>query len=398
MGEHAGHGRPRSLPRSGPGRCRSAVPGTGPGRSGPSCGRPAPRWSRFRSQAAVEPTSWSRSAPAAPRASTPASSLSQWPSRRSTSRRSSRTRSARTLSARPSRSWAATPSTASASAASPSPGRVDPTVGRKCVRSMVATYQPHPNATTKTRSEDNSLPLAPEGLATYGMGVDPPRPPCQASAWSPSTPSDCAGSCVGQAPGPLGRGTGTQGAGARLSTGNRSVKNSLVHWRARFPIVPLTRNQKGVPHDPARAGAGDPHRAGGVRGRVGRVRVPMERAGRAGRTGGAPGWLGRVPPTWTPSATSCWSGPPAGSPRRRSAGSATRPGWPRSAPCAPGRCRRPAGGAATRSCRWRRWPSTPTPTPAPPAVPAASWPPCCPRARSCPGPGPSSAGSSRAAS
>jgi hypothetical protein len=60
---------------------------------------PAPSRSRLRSQPAVEVPSWPWSAPAAPRPSTPASSLSHWPSRRSTMRRSSSTRSAHTLSA-----------------------------------------------------------------------------------------------------------------------------------------------------------------------------------------------------------------------------------------------------------------------------------------------------------
>jgi hypothetical protein len=95
-----------------PGPVRPRRPGGGCLGPGPGCGprtraravrttllaAPAPRWSRPRSQAAVEPIARSASAPAAPWASTPAGSLRQWPSRRSRSRRSSRTSSATTVS------------------------------------------------------------------------------------------------------------------------------------------------------------------------------------------------------------------------------------------------------------------------------------------------------------
>ena len=84
-----------------------------------------PRWSRLRSQLAVEGAGTTWSAPAAPRASTPASSASQWPSRRSTNRLSWRTRSARTPSDRLSTSWAANPSNSAASATSPSASPAD---------------------------------------------------------------------------------------------------------------------------------------------------------------------------------------------------------------------------------------------------------------------------------
>jgi hypothetical protein len=56
------------------------------------------------------------------------------------------------------------------------------------------------------------------------MGSEPaPDPPGQVPAWAIRTP------------GPLGRVTDPQGAGARMSTGNRSVKNSLVHWCDAIP-------------------------------------------------------------------------------------------------------------------------------------------------------------------
>ena len=65
---------------------------------------PAPNRSRARNQPAVEEARRPCSAPAAPRASRPASSWSQWPSRQSTSRRNPNTRSASTPSGRRSRS------------------------------------------------------------------------------------------------------------------------------------------------------------------------------------------------------------------------------------------------------------------------------------------------------
>jgi len=74
-------------------------------------------------------------------ASTAASSLSQWPSSRSTSRRRVRTRSANATSFKPSRSWVASSFIAAARVASP-PGR-RPSCGDECVfESMAATYQP----------------------------------------------------------------------------------------------------------------------------------------------------------------------------------------------------------------------------------------------------------------
>ena len=148
--------------------------------------------------AAVEPTCWPCRPRRRPRASTAASSLSQWPSRRSTSPRSTRTRSARTR--RPGRPGPGRP-------ARPRPRRVPPAVpGRRpscrvecCVRVHSGNLStPTPNASTKHHD-----------LGTTSL------PP------GPGTPS--------------GGGTGPQRAGARLSTGNRSVKNSLVHWCDAIP-------------------------------------------------------------------------------------------------------------------------------------------------------------------
>jgi Transcriptional regulator PadR-like family len=136
---------------------------------------PAPRRSRARSQPAVEAASWPWSAPAAPPASTVASSWSQWPSRRSSSRRTPSTRSARMASGSPSRSWAANPSTAVLSAASPS-GRP---VGflLECVfESMGGTYQaptrrqaPNPNLWT------NSCHRPHQNRAPAGVGTEVDR-------------------------------------------------------------------------------------------------------------------------------------------------------------------------------------------------------------------------------
>jgi hypothetical protein len=175
---------------------------------------PAPSRSRARSQAAVDPTCWSWSAPAAPRASTPASSLSHWPSRRSSNRRSTRTRSARTTSLSSSRSLAASRSAAAASKARSSGG---PTGGavEYPFESIGATYQPpsQPQPPTQemwTTFSDARHPTAMERTGAGGcwnskgpnstqIGVDGPGPTHRASSrhgarWLRATvPGNCMG-------------------------------------------------------------------------------------------------------------------------------------------------------------------------------------------------------------
>ena len=107
-------------------------------------------WRRARSQAAVEPAWTPWSAPAAPRASTPASSASQWPSRRSMSPRNTMTRSAPA----PSGSWSGSWSVSSWSSATSADNPVGVPVGWlvECVfESMAGTYQPSTRTQAPTR-------------------------------------------------------------------------------------------------------------------------------------------------------------------------------------------------------------------------------------------------------
>ena len=129
----------------------------GPGGADQLAAVPALMRSRCRSQPAVEPAWTPCSAPAAPRASTPASSASQWPSRRSTSPRSTMTRSARAPSASPSGSWAARLSELGHQRRQPCwcPGRV---AGRMGVRVHGGNLSgPHQNTSTQPQNVDNLL-------------------------------------------------------------------------------------------------------------------------------------------------------------------------------------------------------------------------------------------------
>ena len=174
------------------------------------------------------------SAPAAPRASTPASSSSHWPSRRSSSRRNTSTRSARTPSARPVRSRAARPSIAETRVVRSSSG---PAVasGELVFESMTATYQPPPQHKHPPEFVDKlfsrrvgraqSQPpaetdIGPESQATVpGERMGPnnprptapatrtgipttPRPPCPATTWGPNNPDPRARKAIG---GPINR-------------------------------------------------------------------------------------------------------------------------------------------------------------------------------------------------
>ena len=131
------------------------------------------------------------SAPAAPRASTPASSSSHWPSRRSTSRRNTSTRSARTPSARPVRSRAARPSIAETRVVRSSSG---PAVAsdEQVFESMTATYQPPTPTQAPTRkcgqlfSRESDVPNP--GHQRRPASGPRARPPCPASAWGRTTP------------------------------------------------------------------------------------------------------------------------------------------------------------------------------------------------------------------
>ncbi len=152
------------------------------------------RWRRLRSHPAVDPNSCPWSAPAAPRASTPARSLSHWPSRRSTSRRSSSTCSAWTVSASPSRS--ARSSTAAVRAAS-LPGRPTESSVECVFESMGGTYQPH---NPKQPPKPNLWTTSPRGLCANAES--PQRAlvrarfvpgTCMGLTPRPTVPGDCMG-------------------------------------------------------------------------------------------------------------------------------------------------------------------------------------------------------------
>ena len=146
---------------------------------------PAPMRSRRRSQAAVEPAWTPCSAPAAPRASTPASSASHWPSRRSTSPRNTRTRSAQAPSASPSGSWAARPWSSATSAANPAGVPADGW-SNGCSSPWRATYQPLTRTQAPPPHLGTSSPTRAGSSDAWPPG--PGQPPCQATALAPTAP------------------------------------------------------------------------------------------------------------------------------------------------------------------------------------------------------------------
>jgi hypothetical protein len=177
--------RPTARRRPGPGRSRSGAGEQGPAVRTKLLAAPAPRWRRARSQLAVEGAGVPWSAPAAPQASTAASSLSQQPSRRSSSRRRTSTRWARTPSGRPARFWAARSSTSAASACSPSGS-----LSEHLFELMAATSQPHsptqaPTQKLWTTPFERRGPGPSRPLARPCLGPQDPGPPRPATTWGP---------------------------------------------------------------------------------------------------------------------------------------------------------------------------------------------------------------------